>query len=173
MYQLKLTKQALLFLFIAICLISCSPAKQEGDKSATAPAKQSIRDAKVNCATSFINAYIANCNKMKEAVDVVKWVNASDQVTPGFKKELQKLNDAAYMDNPELGFEADPLFDAQDYPQKGFELDAYSENSDYILLKGKGQPDFKLTVKVQEVNGKYMIDGCGTVNIPEDKKVGR
>jgi hypothetical protein len=37
-------------------------------------------------------------------------------------------------------------------------------------VKGKDWTDFKLTIKVVLENGKWLIDGCGIVNIPNEKR---
>ena len=162
-----------MMLFAFVCLPACSPAKQQKDKGTEKPNPTIIREAKIKTALSFINAYVANCNKVKQAVDLVKWTNSSDLATPAFKKELKRMDEEARNLDPVLGLESDPIFDAQDYPDKGFELERYNEHSDYIILKGINWPEFKLCIKIIDVNGKYLVDGCGMINIPEDKKIPR
>jgi len=72
-----------------------------------------------------------------------------------------------------MGLGADPIFDAQDYPSKGFELESIDETTNYLTMKGKDWSEFKLTMKVVEENGKWLVDGCGIVNIPKDKRAAR
>jgi hypothetical protein len=37
----------------------------------------------------------------------------------------------------------------------------------------KDWTEFKLTMKVIEENGNWLVDGCGIVNIPQDKRAER
>ncbi|MBK6833593.1 MAG: hypothetical protein IPG89_04680 [Bacteroidetes bacterium] len=72
-----------------------------------------------------------------------------------------------------MGLGADPIVDAQDYPSKGFELESIDEQTNFLIVKGKDMPEFKLTIKVVEENGNWLVDGCGIVNIPKDKRAAR
>jgi hypothetical protein len=132
--------------------------------------ESTILEEKTQTALKFMNAYVENCNQMASAIEVVAWVDARDEVTLDFRNELKKIMDEAYASDPEMGLGADPLFDAQDWPEEGFEVDAIEEGTEYVTLKGKNWPQFKVTLKVIDKNGKWLIDGCGMVNIPEDKK---
>jgi hypothetical protein len=51
--------------------------------------------ARVTTASAFVNRYVDNCNKIKDAVDVVQWVDASPPVMKHLKTELKRLNDEA------------------------------------------------------------------------------
>ncbi len=84
---------------------------------------------------------------------------------------MKRIIEEAYKQDPELVPDADPLFDVQDNPDKGFELETFDENNHY--LKGKDWPAFKLTMKIKEENGNWLVNGCGMVNIPGNKKVKR
>lgn len=121
----------------------------------------------------FINFYVDNCNKMKESIRVVEWANSNKLTTQSFKTELKRLMDVAYKLEPEIGLDADPIFDAQDYPDKGFELDSLDDKTNYIVVKGKNWPDFKLTIKMISDNNNWLVDGCGIINIPNDKRIAR
>ncbi len=125
---------------------------------------------KVENALNFINAYVENCNQLSQALDPVEWANASDLATTNFKSALKTMLDEAFAADPEMGLGADPIFDAQDYPENGFELESSEENSNYLTVKGIDWPDFKLTIKISEENGKWLVDGCGMVNIPDEKR---
>ncbi len=122
---------------------------------------------KTQVALSFLNGYVENCNLMSESIGVIDWVNANALVTSNFKSALTKIMDEAFASDPELGLGADPLFDAQDWPEEGFELDVMDEASNLITLKGINWPDFRVTVKVMEENGKWLVDGCGMVNMED------
>lgn len=125
---------------------------------------------KTQVALTFLNSYVENCNLMSESIGVIDWVNTSDLVSTNFKNELQKTMDEAYASDPEMGLGADPLFDAQDWPEEGFELDTINEETNEITLKGINWPDFKVIMNVIEENGKWLVDGCGMVNIADQKK---
>ena len=141
----------MLILFLASC----------ASGTATEPTKTAL---------TFINSYTDNCNKMNKAVEVSQWVNASNLVTAGFRKELKRMIDEAYKKEPIVGLDADPIFDAQNFPEKGFELVSYDEGTGYMIVKGIDMPDLKVAIKVIQQNSKWLIDGCGMVNIPDSKK---
>lgn len=121
----------------------------------------------------FINSYVDNCNKMKESIGIVEWANSNKLTTQSFKTELKRIMDEAYKLEPEIGLDADPIFDAQDYPDKGFELDSLDYKTNYIVVKGKDWPDFKLTIKMIQYNNDWLVDGCGIINLPTDKRIAR
>lgn len=124
-------------------------------------------------ALTFINSYVDNCNRMKESIGVVEWTNSNKLTTQSFKAELKRLMEEAYKLEPEMGLDADPIFDAQDYPDQGFELDSLDDKMNYIVVKGKNWPDFKLTIKMIKGNDEWLVDGCGIINIPYDKRISR
>jgi hypothetical protein len=127
----------------------------------------------IQTALNFINSYIENCNKMKDAIGVVEWANSNTLTTQRFKTELKRIMDDAYKLEPEFGLGIDPIFDAQDYPDKGFEFDSLDDKTNYIVVKGKNWPDFKLTIKMTNDNSNWLVDGCGIINIPNDKRIAR
>ncbi len=127
----------------------------------------------IETALTFINSYVDNCNKMKDAIGVVEWANSNILTTQSFKTELKRLMDEAYKLEPEIGLGADPIFDAQDYPDKGFEFESLDDKTNYIVVKGKNWPDFKLTIKMTNGNSNWLVDGCGIINIPNDKRIAR
>lgn len=129
-----------------------------------------IPNNKTENALRFINAYVDNCNQMSQALDAVEWANASDLATANFKSSLKTMVDEAFVADPEMGLDADPILDAQDYPENGFELESSDENNNYLTVKGIDWSEFKLTIKMREENGKWLVDGCGMVNIPEEKR---
>lgn len=124
-------------------------------------------------ALTFINAYVDNCNKMKESIGVVEWTNSNKLTTQRFKTELNRLMEEAYKLEPEIGLDADPIFDAQDYPDKGFELESLDNKTNYVVVKGKNWPNFKLTIRMIKENNYWLVDGCGIVNIPITKRKSR
>lgn len=107
---------------------------------------------------------------MDESSDIVKWVSTNDLVTDRFKKELKTMVDEAFKTDPEMGLGFDPIVDGQDFPDEGFELESFDNKTNYLVVKGKKWPDFKVTIKMVLEGNKWLVDGCGVVNIPEDKQ---
>ena len=140
------------------------PDTQKEEVSVTSTA------VKVSNALAFINEYVENSNNMKTALNISDWTKRNTLCTANFKTALQNIIDAALREDPEMGLDADPIYDAQDYPEKGFELASFDEKTNYLTVKGIDWLDFKLTMKVVEENGEWMVDGCGSVNIPKEKR---
>jgi len=157
-----------LFFFILIISISCSQSNTSQKKSESNSLEKNKGEQEnlpTKIALEFINAYVENCNKIKGSVRVEEWVNSNKLTTKSFKSALKKLMEEAYKIDPEMGLDADPIFDAQDYPDNGFELESFDSKTNYVVVKGKNWPDFKVTFVMKEVNGKWLIDGCGMINI--------
>lgn len=122
-------------------------------------------------ALQFINDYVAFSNEGGKAeLGLVEWVSKQTTVTEDFKNELKRIIEKAEKDDPELGLGFDPIFDAQDYPDNGFELDKIDIKTGYLIVKGIELEGHKVTMKVKLMNGSWLVDGAGIVNIPEDKR---
>jgi Protein of unknown function (DUF3828) len=174
-YSKKTTMKQIIILLTIILLVSCgqnSDNKASEEVSSTESYKQKD-NLPVNTALKFINLYVDNCNKTKESVGIVEWVNSNNLTTNRFKTELKSIIEEAYKIDPEMGLDADPIFDAQDYPDKGFEVESFDNETNYIVVKGKDRTDFKLTMKLVLENDNWMVDGCGIINIPNDKRIAR
>ncbi len=131
--------------------------------------KETIKDnSPENTALTFINSYIADSNKMKKSVGYLNFVKSSALTTNSFKTELQKMVDEADKENPEMGLDFDPIVDGQDYPDEGFELKNFNSKTSFIIVKGKKWTDFEVTMKLVLDNEKWLVDGCGVVNIPKN-----
>lgn len=121
-------------------------------------------------ALKFINGYVENCNKDTGIqLDMIEWVNSNNLSTKNFKLELERILDSAEKEDPELGLDADPILAAQDMPNEGFELYLYDKKTQYVTVRGRKWVDFKLNMKMKIESGKWLVDGCGMVNIPEKK----
>lgn len=123
-----------------------------------------------NTALTFINSYIEDCNKMKKSVGYLSFVKSSTLTTNSFKTELQKIVDDAEEENSEMGLDFDPIIDGQDYPEEGFELKHFDTKTNFIIVKGKNWAEFEVTMKLILENEKWLIDGCGIVNIPKNNQ---
>ena len=124
----------------------------------------------VDTALNFINSYIVDCNKMKKSVGYLNFVKSSPLTSNHFKTELQKIVNEAEKENPEMGLDFDPIVDGQDYPEEGFELKHFDSKTNIIIVKGKKWNDFEVTMKVIFDNRKWLVDGCGIVNIPKNEQ---
>ena len=79
----------------------------------------------------FINDYCEFCNnklKKQSTITAENWINKNDLLTESFKKSYKDIVETAYKEDPELGLDFDPIFDAQDFPQNGFEFISIEEN---------------------------------------------
>lgn len=182
----------IIYITILFLFVSCGPGSEtKTTKNSTNIDKNSFGQTEINdqsvsttetkigkdnipvdIALTFINSYADNCNKMKEAIGIIEWVNSNELSTNNFKKELKRIIEEALDEDPELGLGFDPIFDAQDFDNR-FELEKlekYDDRTYYIEVKGKDWTAFKLTIKVVLENNKWLVDGCGIVNIPNDKR---
>jgi len=124
-------------------------------------------------ALKFINDYAELCNtksSSKDTINITDWIEKNNLVTDNFKVIYKNLIDAAEKEDPEMGLDFDPIFDAQDLPDKGFELSKI-DKSGYIIVKGKDWDEFQLPIKVIFKDNKWIVDGAGIVNIPKEKQI--
>ena len=129
----------------------------------------SSEDENYQAALDFINSYIESIDQL----EILEFARNSSLATEKLKTELENIVISAWEENPKIGLLADPLFDAQDYPPKGFELHEFNPKTGYVIVKGIDWEDFKVALRVVRENGHLLVDGCGAVNIPEDKRVAR
>jgi hypothetical protein len=165
----------IIFFSAIILIVSCG---QSSDNKTTIeispPESNKQKDSlPIDVALQFINLYVDNCNKMKESTGIIEWVNSNNLTTDRFKTELKSIIDQAYNADPDMGLGADPIFDAQDYPDKGFELGSFDNKTNFVVVKGKDWPYFKLTMKMALENDRWLVDGCGIINIPDNKRIAR
>lgn len=82
-------------LTLALILGGCnSDSKKTIGLSSTTSEKQKD-NLPVVVALRFINSYVDNCNKMKESIGVVEWVNSNAMTTNRFKTKLKKIVEEA------------------------------------------------------------------------------
>ncbi len=160
----------LLFCIAIIGLISCGQVSNKNNENNDSKVTNKEKGNKTDNALTFINGYVENVNKMNKAVGIIDWVDSNKLSTDGFKKELKRIIDDGYKNDPDLGIDADPIFDAQDNPENGFVVESFDGKSDYLIVKGIDWPDFKLTMKIKNQNGIWLVDGCGMINIPNEKR---
>lgn len=126
-----------------------------------------------NVALNFINSYVENCNKMKDQIGIIEWVNKQENVTENLKTELKRIITEAEKIDPELGLGFDPIFDAQDYPDNGFELNKSDNKSGIITVNGKDWKDFKINIKMIMENEHWLVNGIGVINMAENERIER
>ncbi len=135
--------------------------------------KQEIKqplEPNYNIAIKFINDYLDYINDLQSEIPLIEWVQNRTDITTEFKIELKRILVEAEENDPELGLGFDPIIDAQDNPNE-FELD--KTDSEFLIVKGKDWPDFKLTLKMKLVGAKWLVDGAGIINVPENKRMKR
>ena len=165
----------LIFISTLLVFVSCGHKSETKitEKKTNIQSTVVKNDNQIKKALTFLNSYVDNCNKMKESIGVIEWVDSNKLTTNRFKTELKRIMEDAYKVEPDIGLDADPIFDAQDYPDKGFELDSLDSTTNILLVKGKNWPEFKLTIRMVKENADWLVDGCGMINIPNDKRVAR
>lgn len=172
---LNKTSMRYLFLLFSVLAFSCVPKNPEivpnEVPALQTPNKQAVATPEV--AVRFINLYVQYCNTVMARPDLVKFAAETSLTTPAFQTTLKTMTEEAYQNDPELGFGADPFFDAQDYPDQGFELESFDDESKVVVVKGIGWPDFRLALRLAKVNEKWLVDGCGTVNMLESQRIVR
>ncbi len=124
----------------------------------------------IDIALKFINSYVEDCNKMNKSMGYIMFVNSSSFTTENFKNELKKIVDNAEREDPEMGLGINPLIPGNDHPDEGFEFESFDRKTNLIVVKGKKWADFKVTIKMIFIDNKWLVDGCGIINIPEDKQ---
>ncbi|CAL2101684.1 conserved protein of unknown function [Tenacibaculum sp. 190130A14a] len=130
-------------------------------------------DSIADVAIQFINEYVSNCNKTKEQVGIIEFVNAHPNVSAKFKTELKRMIEEAEKSDPEYGLGFDPIFDAQDYPDDGFKFSEFDSKTNYLTVEAINWKGFKITMKIKELDNKWLVTGCGVINIPKEKQAKR
>ena len=153
-------------------LFSCNSETKTQPETSAAPAKeQPMPDFTV--ALSFINDYAKFCTIPKQGSASSDWIKQNPLLTEKFKNRYKNLLDSAQKKDPELGLGSDPIFDAQDFPEKGFSLLKIDTLNRYVTVAGNDWKEFELVLKVDQENNKWLVDGAGIINIPEDKRAKR
>ena len=154
-------------LLLLVLVIAC--AQTNGKKTNAVPAKSKAQP-EYEVALRFISDYARYSNDMDSETRLIDWIGSRKDITDSFKSELRRILDEAEKESPETGLGFDPVVDAQDFPSS-FEI-AQTDGL-YVVVKGIEWPEFKLTISVRSVGGKWCVDGAGIVNIPENKRIQR
>ncbi|MGV8813429.1 MAG: hypothetical protein ACOH2D_04895 [Gelidibacter sp.] len=172
----------IIILFFSISLLACQSGNKKSsdvegsdldlpnsDLYEPLDSEASSEDENYQVALDFINSYIESINHL----EILEFARKSPLATDKLKTELENIVILAWEANPRIGLLADPLVDAQDYPSEGFELDTFDPKTGYVMVKGIDWEDFKVAMRVVNENGHILVDGCGAVNMPENKRAER
>lgn len=162
----------LFFGFFVLLFASCAE-NQSNDNQYQSPDIENSVEAQKSVALKFINDYVENANLMGKAIETRKWVAQNTMVTESFKKVVTAMIDEAEKNDPELGLGFDPIFDAQDYPEEGFRIEQIDGKTNLVTVSGKKWNDFKLKIKLTLINGVWLVDEAGAVNISSKERINR
>jgi hypothetical protein len=163
-------------LFIIVCIISVgfTSSGQTVNKVKSVSATKEVKTIPdFNVALKFINDYISFCIAIFNKYTSLReddWVANNQLVTNSFKINYKKLITDALKKDPELGLDFDPILNAQDYPEKGCSILKKDVNTGYVTVIGNDWKNYTLVLKVVYQNNKWLVDGAGIINIPENKR---
>lgn len=152
-------KKLVLFL-IVILGVSCNT--QTKDNPSKTP--------DFNVALTFINDYAKFCEPKTPPTIDSTWIERNPLLTDSFKKKYKNIIDSAYIENPEIGLECDPIFSAQDFDSKYIILKADTVNG-YVTMCGTKWKESIIEMKVVYQNNKWLVDGSGMINIPQERLI--
>ncbi len=164
--------RSLILAMFCLGLFSCNSENKTNPETSAAPIEKPIVPD-FNVALDFINDYTQFCVKRDPRSNEANWIKQNSLLTVNFKNRYKSLLDSAQKKDPELGLGSDPIFDAQDFPEKGFSLLKIDTLNRYVTVVGNDWKEFELVLKVDQENNKWLVDGAGTINIPEDKRAKR
>tara|TARA_B110000037_G_C17081828_1_gene490299 strand:- start:1299 stop:1790 length:492 start_codon:yes stop_codon:yes gene_type:complete len=163
-----MTLRILTIFLLGLTFLSCQTKELKSEPSETTTSQSNEPDYQI--AIKFINDYLNFSNDLKSEIGLIEWVNQRHDVTVEFKNELNRILEEAEKHDPELGLGFDPILDAQDSPNR-FKLD--KAESEYLIVKGENWTEFRLTLKMKLVDNKWLVDGAGIINVPENKRIKR
>lgn len=147
---------------LILLLLTCNSANTN-ENEAQQTLKEGVTDYSV--ALNFINEYVTESNNAILKHDALwsplKWINNNPKVSSNFKLKYSDLL------NEEL--DADPIFDAQDFPESGFEIQRIDSVNKLVIVRGIDW-EMEVTLKVINIGKHTLVDGSGSINIPENKR---
>jgi hypothetical protein len=132
------------------------------------------KEAKV--AADFMNQYQAYTQAVmdkRSQQSVAGWLASNRLAAPDFVHAYTVLEEEGRRSDPELGWNADLIVDAQDSPDKGFKFFQCSSSRGVVLLQGLDWPAFKVAVRVAPTSQGLKVIGAGRVNIPPNLRAAR
>ena len=156
---------------LSVGLLCCNSENNTTPQTSAPSEEQATPD--FNVALTFINNYTIFCTKRDRQRTDTEWIKQNPLLTDSFKNRYKSLLDSAQKKDPELGLDSDPIFDAQDFPEKGFSILKIDTLARYVTVAGNDWKEFELVLKVDQQNDKWLVDGAGLINIPENKRAKR
>jgi hypothetical protein len=163
--------RAIVVMILGVTLVSCSSQHNEENKTGEQPGGSvqtnpvSQPSTPVEASVNFLQSYCSYSADMtipKE--DPEAWVGRSGLVTENFLKTFHALC------HTEEGLDYDPILVAQDIPDSTFAVVRYDSTAGFVTVRGIHDTSYVIVVKPVLQNGKWLIDGVGDVNIPEDRR---
>ena len=160
-----------IFVFIIFLglIISCSEKKQNSENVNNISEATTIGLMFINDYTKYQNDQINNKGLNSDS----NWVHNNIYSTNNFKEKYKQILLSALQEDPELGLESDPIFDAQDFPDQGFKLTSFDSTTGYLVVSDIENDSFQVVLKMAKENNKWLVDGCGTINVPEQYRAKR
>lgn len=158
-------------LLLLTSLYACEqggPVSPSPNEELEAEYKESEPDYQV--ALKFINDYADILYNGTSIPSEEEWTEGREDVTEEFKAEVKRIIQEGLKNDPEMGLGFDPILDAQDLPSS---FEAEREDGEYLVVKGVDWPEFLLTMKLKQIDGQWLVDGSGIVNIPKSRQMKR
>jgi Protein of unknown function (DUF3828) len=97
---------------------------------------------------------------------LTRWVTANANLSDAFKKALSRAVLDARKKDPEMGLDADPILNAQDFPEKGYRAKDIQVTGDKatVTMEGIDAPDFKISLALVNAGNKWKINSIGDIN---------
>ncbi|MBB3696474.1 hypothetical protein KMW28_10210 [Flammeovirga yaeyamensis] len=124
-------------------------------------------------AVKFINDYVSYRNSCNDWKEILNWIDNYPNVSVSFKNELYKIILETEKNEPEMGLDFDPIFDAQDFPDDRFKLFNYDKSTNYLTVESLSWKGFYITIKIKKIDNSWLVDGCGVINIPKSRQAKR
>jgi hypothetical protein len=169
-------------LFCFLVLSSCAVPEKQNANDTTEPADTtavspddaanektttSEKPDSISVALLFINDYIKHLNS-GNPFEPMNWVENNELATDEFKASYKEIIAEGLRNESETGLSYDPILNAQDYPL-GFEF-VRLEDNEYVVTRGTDQPQFTNVLRVRFVIDRWVVEGAGVVNIPDEKR---
>lgn len=132
--------------------------------SATTTLSGIQREQAGRAALAFVNDHVNGLATRTDRSAMDAYITAHPLLTEDFKRAYHDLVAAAEAADPELGLDHDPVLNAQDHPDGGFIVQAV-EARGLVTLRGVDRPDFRMQLRILERDGRWLVDGCGAVNM--------
>ena len=162
-----------LLLCCAVLLSSCRSSDKgntavPGKDSGGAPVVAQGPAPAASASLHFINSYCAYCTDTSVTKgSPEEWLDKCALVSDSFRQAYRALF------NAEEGLEYDPILVAQDLPDTVFRVVRYDSVSHYVRVAGVSDSTFAIVLRPALQNGKWVVDGAGDVNIPEEQRIKR